>query len=79
MLNSKYYHIPSANSDLNLDLYILAAKDNEQKYPQCGSAEQRWGGGAGRARPIRSWWILGMDQHEVTQNSLLCLDTTPAL
>lgn len=44
MLNSKYYHIPSANSDLNLDLYILAAKDNEQKYPQCGSAERSRGG-----------------------------------
>lgn len=31
ILNSKYCHISSANSNLNLDKYIFTAKDNEQK------------------------------------------------
>lgn len=40
MLNSKYCHISLANRNLNLDLYIFAAKGNEQKYPQGNSAER---------------------------------------
>lgn len=31
ILNSKYCHISSSNSNLNLDIYILTAKDNEEK------------------------------------------------
>lgn len=34
ILNYKYCHISSANSNLNLDIHIFATKDNEQKYLQ---------------------------------------------
>ena len=40
MLNSKYCHISLANRNLNLDLYIFAAKGNKQKYPQGNLAER---------------------------------------